>query len=68
MKFQMRHDPKSGRYQFCLELEEYEVASVRLDNWDRLLLQECEGSKNVSDQLLALELLTRRIEEQKNAF
>lgn len=46
-----------------LEIACGEYVRASLDHFDRLLIRDCEGSEKVSDHLLALETIVRRIEE-----
>ena len=47
---------------YKLNISDAEFVRAHFDNFDRLLIDECEISDRVSDKLLALETITRRIE------
>jgi hypothetical protein len=59
----MREDLESGDRVYTLRISPEEMVRARLQPFDRKLFADCAGSNKVSDQLLALETLTRRIEE-----
>jgi hypothetical protein len=45
--------------------EEDFVVNNLFDEFDRLLLEECEKSNSVADKILALETVVRRYEQSK---
>lgn len=61
MKFTVRHD--MDKYVAQLEIDATDVLEAALDPTDRALLRECEHSSSISDKLLALETIARRVEE-----
>jgi len=63
MKFQYRRDLTTNATHYYLVLEDADVAWAPLDQFDRMLIKECEGSKSIADKLLALECIARKIEE-----
>lgn len=54
-----KHNQKTH---YLITIEDSELAQIPLDEFDRELLRECEISDHVSDKLLALEALSRKIE------
>lgn len=62
MRFSVRRD--AGRYVAMLEFDSVDMAKATLDPMDQALLRECELSGSISDKVLALETITRRIEEK----
>ncbi len=46
-----------------IEFDSLDFLGIKLDDFDRALLDECNKSDKISDKLLALETLARRIEE-----
>lgn len=57
------HDFKTDEDVFELRFNTLDMVECPLDNFDRALLHECNKSKKVSDKLLALETIVRRLEE-----
>jgi hypothetical protein len=55
-------DHESRDHVYRLTIPERDLVTVRLFEWDRYLFDEVAQSASVADQLLALELLARRIE------
>ena len=49
---------------YRLSITHTEFAQVSFNDFDRLLIDECETSDRVSDKLLALEMIARRIESR----
>ena len=64
MTLQMIEFP-SGVREYCLRISKFELASARFDRIDFALIRECDSSPLVSDKLLALETIARRIEDKK---
>lgn len=58
-------DKIKGVSHYNLTVPDGDLAKMKLHDFDRLLLVECEKSKKVSDKLLALETIVRRIEESE---
>jgi hypothetical protein len=65
VKLTMAIEPLTRNHVYHLEISDVEFVLMRLDNFDTLLLKECEGSDSIADKLLALETLARRIEEER---
>lgn len=63
MRFTVSRDIEKDLYRATLEIEAGDMLNVELSQTDRALLRECEQSGSISDKLLALETITRRIEE-----
>jgi hypothetical protein len=64
MRFSYWRDPGTLTRKYTIEIKDCDILRMRrFDHLDTLLISECEGSESVSDKVLGLELLTRRIEE-----
>lgn len=63
MKFEQSHKVVTDERVYTLTLTGSEMTAVELHEFDKLLLRECETSGKISDKLLALETIVRRIEE-----
>lgn len=63
MRLNFVRDDKYGEQIYTLRILDEERVRMRLHESDHLLLKECEASNKVSDKLLALETIARRIEE-----
>ena len=63
MTLTMIDDFESGDRVFTLRIRSRELVAIELQPFDRLLLADCDRSDKVSDKLLALETVARRIEE-----
>jgi hypothetical protein len=63
MKLVIQRSDYDLKLQVLLEIEGHEYSRAKLTAFDRLLLDDCEGSDKASDKLLALETIVRRIEE-----
>jgi len=57
------YDDSAKRKIYKLEIDNFELYKVSFYSHDRLLFDECEKSDKISDKLLALEKVVRRIEE-----
>lgn len=66
MRFERRDSGEDSPVIFTLMITASERVAARLDDWDRRLIAECEKSSSISDKLLALETIVRRIEEAKH--
>jgi hypothetical protein len=64
MKLQKIELVSKDETEWLLTIPHHFLVAVKLDAFDYKLLHECEGSGKISDTLLALEMLTRKIEEQ----
>ena len=62
MKLTCIEDIENRQTIYNLSVSDAEFIRAYLDNFDRLLIDECEKSDKISDKLLALETITRRIE------
>lgn len=67
MKFIMQDDIANDERIYTLRIRMGEMVCAPLNRFDKLLLADCEGSNKVSDKLLALETIARRIEERQSA-
>lgn len=63
MIFAMHEDAAQDKRTYTLTIQGGEWTRARLHAFDRLLIAECEASDKVSDKVLALETIARRIEE-----
>ncbi len=48
-----------------LIIKDVDLVKTRFDKSDRAFLEKCNASNKISDMLLGLEMITRRIEESK---
>jgi hypothetical protein len=64
LKYSESFDPTNLTNTVTIEINDLEMVLLKLDRFDRLLLDECNKSNKISDKLLALECMARRIEEQ----
>ena len=62
MKAKLYIDNATGDLLFRIKLTQLDLKTAKLDSWDRFLLDECDESEKISDKLLALEMLARKIE------
>jgi hypothetical protein len=62
MKLVMFSDPQTFENVYVLRVPQSEMAGVRLEGFDRMLIDECNKSESVADTLLGLELIARKIE------
>jgi hypothetical protein len=62
-------DPANRTYNFRGQINQDDFDNLELDNFDKLVIQDCmrEDSRSISDKLLALELICRRIEENETS-
>lgn len=65
MKFEMSIECHGKDVKYLLTLEGDETFPLNLDHFDRLLIKECDQSNSIADKLLALETITRRIEQSR---
>jgi len=63
MNLRIWKDENNNETQCLVTIKDCELVQASLDQIDRKLLKECEISSKVSDGLLALEMLTRKIEK-----
>jgi hypothetical protein len=65
MKFQKARELTTNATVYCLRIEDTDLLLAPLDQFDMMLLRECGDSTSIADQLLALETIARRIEQQQ---
>ena len=64
MKLSRWDDPETGAMIYKLKIEPLDIISAYpLDNFDRLLIDDCEKSGCIADKILALEIIVRKIEQ-----
>lgn len=63
MKWQLYRDECRDVIGMRLEIDGSEYMRASLTSFDHALIQDCETSDKLSDRLLALETIVRRIEE-----
>lgn len=64
MKLEIISHPHLLEQIFKVTLSFDDMYYLKLDRLDQFLLEECGDSDKISDKLLALEMLARRMEEQ----
>ena len=62
MKLTCIRDEKNQQAIYSLSISDAEYIRPHFDSFDRLLINECETSNKVSDKLLALEMIARKVE------
>lgn len=63
MRFESTKDPMENT-KYVLEIDSIDLVKANFDKFDLLLLRDCESKDaKISDHLLALEMICRRIEE-----
>lgn len=67
MRWIWERDSQNDTIRYTVEITSQDLEEARLTAFDRRLIHECEGSSRVSDKLLALETLARRIEDLEEA-
>ncbi len=63
MMLEKWRDPANQQDVFQIKIRDSDYVLAELQPFDRLLIKECEKSQLVSDKLLALETIIRRMEE-----
>ena len=66
MKLEMYKEDSGENTIYRLTISRLDMAHVKFDKFDRKLIEECSAEKDdatISDQLLALEMITRRVEQ-----
>jgi hypothetical protein len=63
MIFSMQENVERDERTYTIKVQMGELVRANLSRFDRALIAECEASGKVSDKLLALETIARRIEE-----
>ena len=68
MRLKKTQDHDKGEVCYFLTISTIEIADTKFDEFDRALLNDTINNKksSISDILLGLEMLTRRISEQQN--
>lgn len=56
-------NPNTGNIEYKLAIEPNNIICAKFTKFDYWLFEDCESSDKISDKLLALETLARRIEE-----
>jgi hypothetical protein len=62
MTYSEQDDTKLMKQTITIEVFDLDMIGLKLKEDDRLLLEECSNSDKISDKLLALELIARKIE------
>jgi hypothetical protein len=65
MKFEYREDTIHLEKLFTIVVPFSDLLKAKLSIPDRLLFEECEKSKKISDKLLALEIIAERVESSE---
>jgi hypothetical protein len=56
-------------YRVSLKIDQYDLQNLELSEFDKLVVADCnQKNSTISDRLLALELICRKIEEQNERF
>jgi hypothetical protein len=64
MNFTYHREEPSGKRVYHLEIDEMDLILCNLNWFDRAVIADCDSEgATIADKLLALELITRRIEE-----
>ena len=63
MRLTMWREDESNEQVYQLRIPAHEQMTAKFHDFDRLLLADCDRSAKVSDTLLGLEVIARRIEE-----
>jgi hypothetical protein len=63
MIFSMQENVERDERTYTLRVSLSEIVPRTMYDFDRAVIRECEASGKVSDKLLALETIVRRIEE-----
>lgn len=62
MKFTTTQNPETNDIEHVLVITRSDLTKVDLTEFDRALIAECEKSDLISDRLLVLEMLARKLE------
>ena len=65
MKLTCTRDAENMRTLYSLSISDPEFVRAYYDKWDKLLIDEVEECGKISDKLLALEVIARKIEGSK---
>lgn len=63
MRFTTTEDLETNNTKHVLTITRSEMAKISLTGFDRALIKECEESDLISDRLLILEMLARKLEQ-----
>lgn len=63
MKLERINHKDRDEVEFRLTITDLEMVKMKLHPFDRALIADCDSSDTISDKLLALETIARRIEE-----
>lgn len=66
MKLEYYEDIETNEIRINIIIYLSDFLEVELDNFDRFLLKECNKSNKISDKLLALETIARKLEKASN--
>ena len=66
MKLEYYEDIKTDEIRINIIIYPLDFFEIELDDFDRLLLRECDKSNKISDKLLALETIARKLEKASN--
>lgn len=62
MKLEVEKVPKTNETVYKITVSPIDLLTVLLDRWDHAMIREAEKSNRISDVLLLLELLARKLE------
>lgn len=62
MEFATIENKMEDKKQYLLIIPRVDILSLQFDNFEKNLISECEKSDKVSDKLLMLEMIARKIE------
>ena len=62
MKLLCEKDIENQQTRYTLVMTDLDLIKVRLGAFDKLLIDKCEQSDKVSDKLLGLETIARKVE------
>lgn len=65
MKIEIQRADYDDKILVRIEIEGFEYTRAKFSPFDRMLIADCETSEKVSDKLLALETIARKIEESQ---
>lgn len=68
MQWELRKNSYDFTREFYVRWNEHDLITLQLDDVDLALLRECDASPLLSDKLLALEMLARRIEQAQESL
>ncbi len=66
MELETFHHPTKDQRVYTLVIEGYELSIARLSVFDKAVIADCtKNGSSIADNLLAIELMARRIEESQ---